>query len=266
MAHRGQCKDCGRELASNNTTNTAYDKKELMKEYNRARDYAAHVGNLGPSLFRCHGPGDLALVRNFASGRFENGNKHHFIIELKWQGFMTLVDNEGNITRQHCDDVIRLCSAWTVYEPNESAHKLHRCRRKKRNAIMQNIILQAIIDGKRRAEERGKVDLDFLAIGGSDLTMEEEMHKIMAKTQADNQSQDDYLDFTATMEEEMHKIMAKTQADDQSQDYRFHCYNNSQDDYDFTATMEEEMYKIMAKTQADDQSQDDYLNFTAAAN
>ena len=31
---------------------------------------------------------------------------------------------------------------------------------------MQNIILQAIIDGKRRAEANGEVDLNFYAIGG----------------------------------------------------------------------------------------------------
>ena len=56
--------------------------------------------------------------------------------------------------------------------------------------------------------------------------MEEEMYKIMAKTQADDQSQDDYLNFTATggceltMEEEWDRRgrEAKKQAVLQSQD------------------------------------------------
>ena len=180
-------------MASNNTISTGYDKKELIIEYNRARAYAAHVGNLGPLLIRHYGPGELALVRNKASGHFENGYKDQFIVELKEQGMMLLVDSEGRITSEDANDVITLCSAWTVDRPNESAHKLSMCRPKNRNAAMQNIILQAIIDGKRRGKANGKVDLDFTAIGGCELTIEEEWHRRgrVAKKEAVLQSQDD---------------------------------------------------------------------------
>ena len=70
---------------------------------------------------------------------------------------------------------------------------------------MQNIILQAIIDGKRRAEANGEVDLNFYAIGGH-AAMEQQMQQTRGRcrlqdlprigNQAELQSQDDWVRST----------------------------------------------------------------------
>ena len=149
------------ESTSYSTWMHVYGKEELIAEYNRARVHAVTVGN---EPHRNHlVEGALALVRNKESGRFENDHKHQFITMLGKN--IGLVDSEGVITTENESDVIMLCSKWIVNEPNDSASKLSMCNPNERNVVMQNIIIQAIIEGKRSAEEDGYEDLDFYEIG-----------------------------------------------------------------------------------------------------